>query len=247
MMKSEKRSIDQGKGAFTMKRLLALTLALMLCVLYPLALADGSAWYCPHCGRLNYDNFCPSDGTARPSGNSNSGYSQYTYGGNETQYSNVYGRLNQKLATRTGPSTKYDEPGSFLTAGASVIVHSRSYDSMNEIWWLQVEFAANGEKYWAYTGLKRVDGISLYSILEEKQIGECYISQSLPCYYGPSSSYKQIRRNIPAGVSCKIYGYVYGADSDYIQVEFYDYNINQLRRAWVPDWSVDPYTMYYGF
>ncbi|MBR4360387.1 MAG: hypothetical protein IKP32_07195 [Clostridia bacterium] len=236
-----------------MKRLLALALALMLCAAYPLALADGSdGWYCPQCGRLNYDNFCPSDGTARPTGNNNSGYNQYNYGGNATQYSYVTGRLNRKLATRTGPSTKYDEPGSFLTAGASVIVHSRSYDSMNEIWWLQVEFTANGEKYWAYTGLKRVDGINLYSILEEKQIGECYISQSTSCYYGPSYSYKQIRRSIPAGVSCKIYGYVYGSgpnDSDFIQVEFYDYNINQLRRAWVPDWTVDTdsYIMYYGF
>lgn len=232
-----------------MKRILALALALMLCAGYPLALADGGdGWYCPHCGRLNYDNFCPSDGTARPTGaNSGSDYYSYPYVDNSTPYSYVTGTLNRKLATRTGPSTKYDEPGSFLYAGAMVTVHSRSYDSVNEIWWLQVEFTADGARYWAYTGVQRVDGINLYSILEEKQIGECTVSQSTPCYYGPSYEYKRISRNVPAGVSCKIFGYVYNDPSDFIQIEFYDSGAGCLRRAWVPDWSVDNYYMYNGF
>ena len=238
------------KGENAMKRILALALALLLCAVHPLTLAEGeNGWYCPRCGRLNYENFCPSDGTARPSDSDafNGNFYSSAYVDNSTRYSYATGTLNQRLATRTGPSTKYDEPGSFLSAGARVTVHSRSYDSMNEIWWVQVEFTADGERYWAYTGIKRIDGVNLSGILEEEQIGECTVNQSTPCYYGPSYDYKQIKRNVPAGVKCKIFGYVYNDPSDFIQIEFYDSGAGCLRRAWVPDWSVDNYYMYNGF
>ena len=34
-----------------------------------------------------------------------------------TQYSSVWATSNRRLATRTGPGTEYDEPGSFNQAG----------------------------------------------------------------------------------------------------------------------------------
>ena len=64
---------------------------------------------------------------------------------------------NQKLATRTGPGTQYDEPGTFLYAGASVTAVARAWDSYNEIWWVQVDFAEGSSRYRVYTGLKRLN------------------------------------------------------------------------------------------
>lgn len=43
---------------------LALTLILLAALILP-AFADG--WYCPSCGRYNDNNFCPKDGTRKPS------------------------------------------------------------------------------------------------------------------------------------------------------------------------------------
>ena len=35
---------------------------------------------------------------------------------------------------------------------------------------------------------------------EEYPIGSCTVNRSLECYYGPGYDYKQISRNVPAGV-----------------------------------------------
>ena len=166
---------------------------------------------------------------------------------NYTDYAYVFATLNRRLATRTGPGTQYDEPGSFLGAGYSVTVLSKAYDTSNGIWWVQVEFTDGGATYRAYTGVKRFDGLDLSRIPEEKIIGRCTIRNSMTGYYGPSYYYQPIGRSVPAGVSCDIYGYAYWDDADFIQIEFYDAGIGQYRRAWVPDWSVDDYEMYYGF
>ena len=212
-----------------MKRLFAILLVLLL----PLsALAD---WYCPTCGRLNDNNFCPVDGTAMPV------YSSYT------AYSTIVGVLNSKLATRTGPGTQYDEPGTFLSAGSQVLVLSKAFDQRNNIWWLQVEFSASGSLYRAYTGLKRFNNVNINAVPEERVIGRCTINQSINGYYGPGYNYRAISKKIPAGVSCTIYGYATAGDSDFIQVEFYDSSLQRYRRAWVYDWIVDDYEMYYGF
>ena len=48
------------------KRVICLLMILALTI--PVAcFADGSAWYCPQCGRRNEGNYCPADGTACPS------------------------------------------------------------------------------------------------------------------------------------------------------------------------------------
>ena len=62
-----------------------------------------------------------------------------------------------RIATRSGPGTKYTEPGTFLSRGDSVIVHTKVWDSRNEIYWVQVEFTYRGEGYRVYTGSWRLD------------------------------------------------------------------------------------------
>ena len=227
------------KGVYGMKRMLALLVTALLLCQMPLALAD--TWYCPQCGRLNDNNFCPVDGTARPA------VSQSQSSGGYTQYAYVTGTLSMKLATRTGPGTEYDEPGSFLSAGKKVTVLSKAYDQRNEIWWVQVEFSEAGSTYRAYTGVKRFSGLNLNQIPEEKVIGRCTLSQSVTGYYGPGYKYRAIKEKVPSGVQCDIYGYANGGDSDFIQIEFYDQSRSRTRRAWIPDWYADDYVMYYGF
>ena len=52
---------------------------------------------------------------------------------NYTNYSHIQCTLNNQLATRTGPSTRYDEPGTFLSAGKYVTALSKVYDQNSEI------------------------------------------------------------------------------------------------------------------
>lgn len=306
------------------RKCVLLLLVLLLSAFCFAALADGM-WYCPNCGRLNDNNYCPFDGTPRSASvsapttytivttdyaNIRSGPASYysllgqvskntpltaygrvssqeggldwymiQYNGqtayvsvlyaavsgqpthgesytivdyrtnvNYSNYSHIQCTLNAKLATRTGPGTTYDEPGSFLSAGKTVTVLSKAYDKNNEIWWVQVEFSENGKTYWAYTGVKRIDGLNLSNVPEEIVIGTCTTTSSTSGSYCPNDQKKTAdQKAIPAGASCKIYGYVDGDSGDYILIEFYDTNLKCNRRTWVKDWSVENYTMYYGF
>lgn len=164
-----------------------------------------------------------------------------------TQYSSVWGTSNRRLATRTGPGTQYDEPGSFNQAGAQYKILSKAYDTRNGIWWVQVEIQTKGGVIWAYTGIKRFDNLNLALIPEEKVIGRCRTGFSMTGYYAPGDNACPIQRAVPGNVECTIYGYCYGEDSDKILVEFYDSGIQQYRRAWIPDPFADDYEMYYGF
>ena len=223
-----------------MKRFFALMAAMLLFCQLSAAVAGGT-WYCPQCGRLNDNNFCPVDGTARPAdtgGGVSGGYTQYAY---------VTGTLNARLATRTGPGTQYDEPGSFLSAGSKVTVLSKAYDQRNGIWWVQVEFTERGTAYRAYTGVKRFNNLNLNQIPEDQVIGTCTVSQAVTGYYGPGYNFCAIGKKVPAGVHCDIYGYASDGASDFIQIEFYDQNQGRTRRAWINDWNADDYEMFYGF
>ncbi len=214
-----------------------LAAALLLAVL-PTALAE--TWYCPQCGTQNTLNFCPVCGTAKPV----YGSSPSTWNGNYTSYAYVNATLNSRLATRTGPSTNYDEPGSFFSAGHSVYVLSRAYDSRNNIWWVQVEFRYSGAWYRAYTGVKRFNGLNLNAIPEEYQIGECRLTGSVTGRYGPGSSYAAIARALPAYASCAVFGYADSGSGDYVQIECYDNGLTQYRRAWVPVSMVSKLILY---
>lgn len=166
---------------------------------------------------------------------------------NYSHYASVTATLNQRLATRTGPGTQYDEPGSFLSAGKAVTVLSKAYDSRNGIWWVQVEFSSGGNRYRAYTGVKRFRNLNLSRIPEESVMGSCRINSPTECFYGPSYSFREISRKVPAGVYCTIYGYEPSESSDFIQIEFYDSGIGKTRRAWIADWNADDYYLYGGF
>ena len=136
---------------------------------------------------------------------------------------------NQKLATRSGPGTKYDEPGSFLYAGASVTAVSRAWDSYNDIWWVQVDFYADSARYRVYTGLKRLN-VSAGSLPEDRNLGSGPVSYAADASYGPGPSYAACSLNVPAGVRVT----VWGRENGYSMVEFGDSRSSYpLRRCWI--------------
>lgn len=135
--------------------------------------------------------------------------------------------LSMRLATRSGPSTKYTELGSYFRAGDPITVLSRAYDSGNGIWWVQVEFNYQGVKRRAYTGLKRVN-LDASLIPEENFLGYATVLHSAVGYYGPGSSYTRYKDAVPGGT----YASVYNAENGYVQLEF-KANDTQKKRVWV--------------
>ncbi|MBP3540746.1 MAG: hypothetical protein J6K72_02855 [Clostridia bacterium] len=70
----------------------------------------------------------------------------------------VYGYTLQRLSTRSGPGTWYDDTGSYnQLANVWVEVRSRAWDSYNGIWWVEVHV---GNK-WLWTGYNRFDSNTL--------------------------------------------------------------------------------------
>ena len=143
--------------------------------------------------------------------------------------------LKMALATRTGPGTWYDEPGTFFSKNyrsTTVRVLSKAWDDRNSIWWLQVEFYRNSTPYRAYTGLKRVD-IDISDVPEESVLGTSVTLRSAAGYWGPGTEYASSKYDIPSGVSVT----VLDVENGYAQIEFYDGRTADRsyarRRAWI--------------
>ncbi len=136
---------------------------------------------------------------------------------------------NQKLATRTGPGTGYDEPGTFLYAGAAVTAVSRAWDSYHGIWWVQVDLYADSSRYRVYTGLQRLE-MDIGSVPEDRDLGTATVSSTAEGRYGPGEDYAPCL-NVPAGTRVT----VWGRERGYSMVEFGDSRISEpLRRCWIP-------------
>ena len=143
--------------------------------------------------------------------------------------------LLMRLSTRTGPGTQYDEPGTYYQNTwntAQVQVINSAWDNHNDIWWVQVDFAASGKKFRAYTGLKRVN-VDINFLYQEQALGNAVMTSAARAYWGPGRDYVEAKYNVPNHTSVT----VYDAENGYVQVEFYDARTatssRSLRRAWV--------------
>lgn len=146
--------------------------------------------------------------------------------------SGVYAPLLMRLSTRSGPGTKYDEPGTFFNKNydsTTVRVLSKSWDNPNGIWWVQVEFENRGTPYRAYTGLKRVN-VDIGRVPEESVMGASYTLTSCTAYWGPGYAYAVAPYDVPYNMSVT----VWDQENGFAQVEFYDGRTGSNRRAWVP-------------
>lgn len=137
--------------------------------------------------------------------------------------------LLERIATRTGPGTLYDEPGSFLQAGDMVRVVSKAWDMTNQLYWLQVNFTANGVRYRVYTPAQRV-AIDLSAVPDDPAGMPAVVLERSSLYYGPGVDYLAHTDTVASGMA----GTVYTVENDWALFEWYDSYQSLLRRAWVP-------------
>lgn len=138
--------------------------------------------------------------------------------------------LLKRIATRTGPSNYFDEPGTFFTKGDEVNVLTKAWDAENELWWFQVEFEYDGLWYRAYTPGNRIDLDPDLVPMEPEEPYETEIAEDTVVYYGPGRQYRQFKRSVAyKGYAVKIYL----VEGDWAQIEYYDYASESRRRGWV--------------
>lgn len=137
---------------------------------------------------------------------------------------------NRPISTRSGPSTKYDELGTYWNDGGhTVTVLSRA--SGNDIWWLQVEFEYGGKTVRAYTGEQRID-IDVNRVPDESiPFGNGRVTSTTTAYYGPDTNYKQHQQKISSGTT----GAVMAWENGYVCLEFQASGSYQIRRVWLPE------------
>ena len=145
----------------------------------------------------------------------------------------IQARLKMRLSTRSGPSTRYDEPGTFFDQNwqsTSVEVLGKAWDASNEIWWVLVDFQSGGERYRVWTGLKRVN-ISLDSVTLISAAGNGTV-EATDTRRGPGTQYAKG----PAITEWKSVS-IYGRENGWIEVE-YQSGSGRLYRCWVPESKV---------
>ena len=147
--------------------------------------------------------------------------------------SGLLAQTNRPIATRSGPSTKYDELGTYWHEGGhTVTVLTRA--SGNDIWWLQVEFDYGGEKVRVYTGEQRIDIDVSRVPIESGAIGEGRVTSTSTAYYGPGMNYRQHSQRISYGTN----GSVMAIENGYVCLEFLPSGASQRRRVWLPESAV---------
>ena len=152
----------------------------------------------------------------------------------------VTARLLMRLSTRSGPSTRYDEPGTFFQnnwKSTTVTVLGKSWDSRNNIWWVQVDFKNGSTRYRIWTGLKRVD-VNINSIPEVYSIGEGTVNAT-DTWRGPGMNYAKGKR-----ISSWKDVVAYGRENGFVEVEYYNQNDDRIYRCWVPESAASIYYHY---
>ena len=131
------------------------------------------------------------------------------------------------LATRSGPSTEYDEPGTFFKdswQSATVRVLGKSWDGGT--WWVLADFAVKGTRYRVWTGMKRVS-VDMDSLPEILPAGSGTVTAA-ESRRGPGEKYARGpvvsgRREVTA----------FGRENGYVEVEYTEGSVRY--RVWVPE------------
>ena len=148
--------------------------------------------------------------------------------------------LLMKLATRSGPGTEYDEPGTFFGKNwkeQTVRVLGKHWDG--SIWWVLVDFSNGGKaSYRVWTGLKRVD-VDINKVKEVYGKGQGTVNSTSRTYRGPGGNYARAKVTINGWKDV----IAYGRENGYVEVEFSQGG--KMYRLWVPeeetsiDWGTD--------
>ena len=135
----------------------------------------------------------------------------------------------QRISSRSGPGTQYDETGSYYQAGVQVYALTKAWDSRNSRWWVQIELTYAGKQRRVYTGEQRLY-VDLADLPEEKQIGAGYTTAQANAYYGPGTQYGSMKDAVPSGRDCTVYHY----EGGYVQVQL-QVSSGKYRRAWIKE------------
>ena len=158
----------------------------------------------------------------------NSGYAYY-------EMPVLYGTLNRPMATRTGPSTDYTEPGTFFAKGDRVRIISVAFDE-NGLPWVQVDMTAGRKHMRVYTGFKRIADVELDSIPREFSYGiECRLTQDYEPMCGPGTNYSAYSYTLRKGRTVIVQDY----ENGYAMCDFYSKSDDRWNRVWIPDWALD--------
>lgn len=144
----------------------------------------------------------------------------------------IYGTLNQRMATRTGPSTRYTEPGTFFSAGDTVKIISICYGSVP---WVQVEARLDGKLMRVYTGLKRINGVRESDI----PLDACYeiparVTETLTPRLGPGTQFAKNSFTAKAGWTVTIMDF----ENGYAMCDYHS-TTDKLHRFWIPVRQLD--------
>ena len=147
----------------------------------------------------------------------------------------IYGTLNQRMATRTGPATEYPEPGTFFAKGDRVRIISVAFDE-NDIPWVQVDLTAGKKHMRVYTGFKRIADVSLNSIPRELNYGiEQRLTQDFMPLTGPGLGYSAYSYTLRAGRTVIVQDF----ENGYAMCDFYSKSDDRWNRVWIPDWALE--------
>ena len=138
--------------------------------------------------------------------------------------------LLMKLATRSGPGTEYDEPGTFFGntwQQQTVKVLGKHWDG--SVWWVLVDFSNGGKaSYRVWTGLKRVD-VDISKVREINPKGQGTVDATSETYRGPGGRYARAKVTINSWKDVM----AYGRENGYVEIEFQQGS--KWYRLWVPE------------
>ena len=125
----------------------------------------------------------------------------------------VPARLNQKMATRSGPGTKYTEELGALPQSTQIVVINCV--TTNGTPWCLVEFKKDGKLMRCYTGLKRIDtsaDLPEGSVDYDKDT----VAKTTTVYYGPGTHYAERKGSVSKGEEMR----VFEVEGDWALVEY---------------------------
>lgn len=138
---------------------------------------------------------------------------------------------NQNISTRTGPGTKYTEPGTFSKSYDYTVYYQTEGNSVN---WGYVEFELSDGKIRAYTGVKRFN-VYGYLPYDEESWTYAFVNTSFATRYGPGYDYKQAPYESPAYGT---YVQAYYTEDNWTMIE-YTLSNGYQHRGWVPSWCLN--------
>ena len=145
--------------------------------------------------------------------------------------------LLKTVATRSGPGTRFDEPGAFFSAGDPVNVVTQANDGVRN--WYQIEFQYKGKWYRAYTTAGYLDiGDLVFPAEPDRDVPLMTLKAqkyTREIFFGPGEEYAVFTKTaIHPGTKLDIYA----IEGDWLQVDYTDYGSTEdpypQRRGWVP-------------